>query len=357
MLLLIFKPMRKYRFLFIVILILELVKGCTKNDAGKDLTQLTVGTRNLGNFTPSTLISYKRPEGYIVQLSSDTITFTILFPELKSGNYSITNESLTEGKAFFNIDFKQSSYSASSGSVSITDTSNNSISGIYSVASASKGFGDSLTISNGKFTKVQIGSFVYSSIEDYEHNQYKTVEIGTQTWMAQNLKSRIYANGNSIKEVYRYSDNDNLTNIYGLYYTWNSATNNSAIEMSQGVCPMGWHLPSNSEWQQLLGNLGGELVAGGKLKSLVSWNVANVGADNSSGFSALGAGMHHPVVEYPDLSERMGYQAFFWSSTFDTTISDISTAWSVLIDNATRSVLRSPFYRTDMGFSVRCIKN
>jgi uncharacterized protein (TIGR02145 family) len=357
MLLLIFKGMRRYRFLFIVILILGLVQGCTKNDAGKDLTQLTIGTRSLGNFTPSTLISYKRLEGYIVQLSSDTITFTILLPELKTGDYSITNEALSEGKAFFNIDFKQSSYSASSGSISITDTSNNSISGIYSVTNASKGFGDPLKISNGKFTKAQIGSFAYSSVEDYEHNQYKTVEIGTQTWMAQNLKSRIYANGDSIREVYRYSDSDSLTNIYGLYYTWNSATHNSDIEMTQGACPQGWHLPSNTEWQQLLSNLGGELVAGGKLKSLISWNVANVGADNSSGFSALGAGMHHPVVEYPDLSERMGYQTFFWSSTFDTTIFDISTAWSLSIDNATRSVLRSPYYRTDMGFSVRCIKN
>lgn len=93
------------------------------------------------------------------------------------------------------------------------------------------------------------------------------------------------------------------------------------------------------------------------MKSLISWNAANAGADNSSGFSALGAGIHHPVSEYPDLSDRMGYQAFFWSSTFDTTINNISTAWSVSIGNSARNILLFPYYRTDMGFSVRCIKN
>jgi uncharacterized protein (TIGR02145 family) len=351
--------MRIYKFLVSVVLISGLIQGCSKNDTVNDLTQLTVGTKSLGNFTPTTLISYKRPEGYIVQLSSDTVTFTILLPELKIRDYSITNGSLSEGKAFFNIDFKQSSYSAFSGSVSITDTTNNSISGIYTIVNAPMGSGDPLIISNGKFTKLQIGSLPYGTVEDYENNQYKTVVIGTQTWMAQNLRSRIYSSGDSIREVYRYSDSDSLANIYGLFYTWNSATNNTNIEMTQGVCPVGWHLPSNTEWQELLGNFGGELVAGGKLKSLISWNAPNAGAGNNSGFSALGAGLHHPIVEYPDLSERMGNETYFWSSTYDTTYYDynISTAWSVRIDNVSQAVLRSSYFRTDMGFSVRCIKN
>jgi len=349
--------MRIYRFLFIVILISGLVQGCSKNDSGKELTQITIGTKSMGNFTPATLIAYKRPEGFILQLSSDTITFTILLPDLKTGDYSITNEALSEWTAIFNIDFIKSSYSASAGSISITDTSSNSISGSYSVTNASMGSGDPLKITNGKFVKVRISSLVYGTIEDYEHNQYKTVVIGTQTWMAQNLKSRIYSNGDSIKEVYRYSNNDNLTNTYGLFYTWNSATHNSNIEMTQGVCPVGWHLPSNTEWQQLLSNFGDESVAGGKLKSLITWNAINSGADNSSGFSALGAGMHHPIIEFPDLSDRMGLQSYFWSSTYDTTIGGLSTAWSIVLNNSSRGVLRSPYFRTDLGFSVRCIRN
>ena len=342
--------------LFLFVFILGLVSGCKKNDSVRE-AQMTLGTRSLGNFTPVTQRSYKRPEGYIVLLSNDTMSFTILLPELKLGEYSITNEPLPGANAIFNIDFKVSSYSASEGSVSITDTSNNSLTGIYSVDHASTGIGDPLKISSGRFSKVKIESFAYNPVEDYEHNQYKTVEIGSQTWMAENLRSRIYANGDSIRDVYKYSNSDSLTKIYGLYYTWNSATHNSPVEMTQGACPTGWHLPSDAEWQQLLVSLGGEAVAGGKLKSIISWNPVNVNADNSSGFSALGAGVHQPVAEYPDLSERMGYMTLFWSSTFDTTVNNISTAWSVSVNNAARSVLRSPFYRTDLGISVRCIKN
>jgi len=349
--------MRRYRFIFIVILFLTLVSGCTKDEAGNGLTMLTLGNKSIGYFTPDSQVSYIRPEGFILQLSSDTITLTILLPELKSGNFSVTNEALPDGKAFINIDFKKSSYSATEGTVSITDTSNNSISGIYSVTSASTGGGNSLKISNGKFTKVQTGILEYGTIEDYEHNQYLTVKIGTQTWMAQNIKSRIYSNGDSVKEVFRYSGNDALANVYGLYYTWNSAMNKSKLEMTQGVCPVGWHLPSNNEWQQLLTNIGDESVAGGKLKSLTTWDPVNSGAANSSGFSALGAGLHNPVIEYPDLSERMGLQSFFWTSTYDTTVGGYSTAWSVALNNSSRGVLKSPYYRTDMGFSVRCLKN
>jgi uncharacterized protein (TIGR02145 family) len=349
--------MKRYRFLFVFILAMGLIQGCTKNDPEKDLTSLTIGTMNMGNFKPSKVVAYKPLEGYIVELTSDTITFTILLTDLKTGNYSITNQNLSEGKAIFNIGFKQSAYSATEGTILITDTSNNSISGSYSVTNSTNGNGEPLKISNGKFDKVQIESFVYGTVEDYEHNQYKTLEIGTQTWMAQNLKSIIYSNGDSIIEVYRYNKSDSLMNIYGLYYTWSAATYNSNIEMTQGACPVEWHLPSNNEWQQLLNELGGETIAGGKLMSMLLWDVPNGWADNGSGFSALGAGVHHPILEYPDLSERIGMQTYFWSSTFNETVGNLSTAWSVGLSSGTSYALRSPYYRTDMGFSVRCIKN
>jgi uncharacterized protein (TIGR02145 family) len=205
--------------------------------------------------------------------------------------------------------------------------------------------------------KVQIESFVYGTVEDYEHNQYKTLQIGTQTWMVQNLKSFIYSNGDSIKEVYKYNKSESLMNIYGLYYTWLAATNNSNIEMTQGACPSGWHLPSNNEWKELLNELGGETIAGGKLMSMLTWDVPNGWADNGSGFSALGAGIHHPVSEYPDFSERIGKQTYFWSSTFNETTGNLSTAWSVGLTSGSSNALRSSFYRTDLGFSVRCVKN
>jgi uncharacterized protein (TIGR02145 family) len=349
--------MIRYGSLFFFILALGLLQGCTKNDPEKDLTSLTIGNRNMGNFIPDKVVAYKSLEGYIVELTSDTITFTMLLPDLKTGNHSITNQNLSEGNAIFNIGLNRSAYSASEGTISITDTSNNSITGSYSVTNSTNGNGESLKISNGKFDNVPIESFVYGTVEDYEHNQYKTIQIGTQTWMAQNLKSYIYSTGDSIREVYRYNKSDSLMNIYGLYYTWPAATNNSNTEMTQGACPVGWHLPSDNEWQQLLDESGGETSAGGKLMSMLSWEVPNGWADNGRGFSALGAGIHHPVLEYPDLSERMGMQTFFWSSTFNETTGDLSTAWSVGLSSGSPYALISPYYRTDMGFSVRCIKN
>jgi uncharacterized protein (TIGR02145 family) len=349
--------MNRSVFLTVLILILGLIVRCTKNDPENDGTILTIGTTSSGNFTPDKVIAYKSLEGYIVKLSSDTITLALLLPDRKPGNYSITNQNLSDGKAIFNIGFKQVAYSASEGTISITDTSNNSISGIYTVTTAANGNGETLKISNGKFDRVQIESFVYGTIEDYEHNQYKTLKIGSQTWMVQNLKSFVYSNGDSIREVYRYNGSESLMNIYGLYYTWPAATKNSNIEMTQGACPAGWHLPSNNEWQNLLDELGGETIAGGKLMSMQTWDIPNGWADNESGFSALAAGVHHPVSEYPDFSERIGKQACFWSSTFDKTTGNLSTAWSVGLNSGSNYVIRSPFYRTDIGFSIRCVKN
>ena len=349
--------MNRYIFFLVLILAIGLIQKCTKNDPEKDLTILTIDTRNIGSFTPDKAIAYKSSEGYIVELTSDTITFVMLLPDKKTGNYSITNQNLSEGKAIFNIGFKKVTYSASEGTISITDTSSNSISGIYSVTNSTNGNGEILKISNGKFEKVQIETFVYGIVEDIEHNQYRTLKIGTQTWMAQNLGSFIYSNGDSIREVFKYNRSDNLKKIYGLYYTWPAAMHNSNIEMAQGVCPVGWHLPSDNEWQKLLNELGGEAIAGAKLKSILLWDIPNGWADNGSGFCALGAGIHHPISEYPDLSERMGMQTYFWSSTFNETEGNLSTAWSVGLDNRSSYALRSPYYRTDMGFSVRCLKN
>lgn len=351
--------MKRYILVVVSILAAGLIQSCTKDDSDKDIAILTSGTKKLGSFTPASALAFKSFEGYIVQLSSDTVTLSMLLPFLKKGDYSITNQNLSEGKAIFNIGFKNVAYSASEGTISVTDTSNNSISGTYSVAGSENGNGEILKISNGKFNKVPVESLDYGTVEDFEHNKYKTLKIGSQTWMVQNLKSLLYSNSDPITEVYKYNGSESLMNIYGLYYTWPAAMHNSNTEMAQGVCPVGWHLPSANEWKILLDVLGGETVAGGNLMSMTTWEVPNGWAGNLSGFSALGAGIHQPVSEYPDLSERMGKQTFFWSSTLDgpTPYSKIPEVWSVCLNSGSNYALRSPYYRTDLGFSVRCVKN
>jgi len=131
-----------------------------------------------------------------------------------------------------------------------------------------------------------------SIVVDYDGNIYHTITIGTQVWLKENLKSLHYSDGASIPGVLAYNNSDSLANIYGRFYTWNAAMRNSTNQGVQGVCPVGFHVPTDSEWTVLGNYLGGNSVAGGKLKEAdtVHWYSPNLGADNSSGFTALAAG-------------------------------------------------------------------
>jgi hypothetical protein len=110
-------------------------------------------------------------------------------------------------------------------------------------------------------------------LTDYDGNNYNTLVVGTQTWIAENLKSLHYFDGTVIDSVFAYDNNEDTVPTYGRLYTWDAAMYGSATEMVQGVCPVGWHLPSDLEWQTLADFLGGTSVAGGKLKeaSLDYW--------------------------------------------------------------------------------------
>jgi len=109
-----------------------------------------------------------------------------------------------------------------------------------------------------------------------DNHVYKWVGIGEQVWMAENLAYKP-SSGN----YWAYNNDQNNITIYGYLYDWETACN---------VCPSGWHLPSDAEWTKLTNYLGGEEIAGGKLKATTGWNSPNSGADNSSGFSGLPGG-------------------------------------------------------------------
>jgi uncharacterized protein (TIGR02145 family) len=106
---------------------------------------------------------------------------------------------------------------------------------------------------------------------------YKTVKIGTQTWMANNLAFKASSG------CCAYDNNKNNVAIYGYLYNWETAKN---------VCPTGWHLPSDEEWTTLITNTGGVYTAGTKLKEagIKHWAEPNTGATNQSGFTALPGG-------------------------------------------------------------------
>ena len=181
------------------------------------------------------------------------------------------------------------------------------------------------------------------TVTDYDGNLYQTVQIGNQLWMAKNLKSTHTANGSSISS-YVYNDDEKNADIYGKLYTWWSAMNNSSY---QGICPTGWHIPSDQEFQTMIDNLGGDAVAGGKMKEVgtAHWDSPNTGANNSSGFNALPAGYYDPFT-------NLGLAVYFWSSTSV----DATRAFSRNLYHDRQDVLRGSSYKSD-AVSVRCIKD
>ena len=198
-------------------------------------------------------------------------------------------------------------------------------------------------------------------------NVYKTVTIGNQVWMAENLKylPSVVAPGTGSQTlpyyyVYGYSGTTvadakvtpNYT-TYGVLYNWPAAMNGAASSVAnpsgvQGVCPAGWHLPSDAEWTQLTDYLGGESVAGGKLKATTLWYSPNTGATNETGFTALPGGNRGGYGSFSSI----GNYGYWWSATEDDTY--FAWRWGMLYDDS--GVSRYDLDK-ELGFSVRCVRD
>jgi len=169
---------------------------------------------------------------------------------------------------------------------------------------------------------------------------YKTVTIGTQTWLGFNLN---YSMVNS----WCYNDSADNCKIYGRLYTQ---------EAARTACPNGWHLPSSDEWLLLINRLGGKSVAGNTLKEagLEHWHAPNENADNSSGIKVLPAGYRD---SHSDAFYKQGEEAVFWSST-KLNNSDIYS-WSFFLhyNSGAAFVENNTLSNNKNGYSVRCIKN
>ena len=169
---------------------------------------------------------------------------------------------------------------------------------------------------------------------------YNTVQIGDQCWLKENLHigkmitGGSYMGNNSFIEKFCYNNDTTFCNEYGGLYQWNEAMQYTNIPGIQGICPTGWHIPTNIEWGVLNDALGGQSVAGGKLKEtgLVHWNSPNTGATNSSGFSALGAGgwsiYNGAFAGLKDacffwLSQYSGYSGYAYSRLLRSYVDDV----------------------------------
>jgi len=203
-------------------------------------------------------------------------------------------------------------------------------------------------------------------------NQYNWVKIGDQIWMAENLaylpSVNMVADGSEdAAGSYYYVYGYNGTNVadakatanyttYGVLYNWTAAMDGEASSTTnpsgiQGVCPTGWHLPSDAEWTELTDYLGGTSVAGGKLKETgtTHWTSPNTGATNETGFTALPGGLRYDGGTF----DNIGYNGYWWSATED----DAAYAWYRLMSSSFSSVYRGYYDSKELGFSVRCVRD
>ncbi len=183
-----------------------------------------------------------------------------------------------------------------------------------------------------------------SSLTDVDGNIYKVKKINNKYWLTQNFKATKKANGQSLQGVYVYDDNINNVTDYGRLYTWQAAVD---------ATPTGWHLPTQTEWEDLFTSLGGAGNAGVKLKEsgFAHWNSPNSGSNNSSGFTAVGSGFRGGDGIYYDLKIHGSY----WGSA-----NNASDPYCVYLYNSNSQVNYevSPIDKTSgIAFAVRYIKD
>jgi uncharacterized protein (TIGR02145 family) len=197
------------------------------------------------------------------------------------------------------------------------------------------------------------------TITDIDGNIYNVIRIGTQLWMKENLKTTKYTDGTNIPTGYGgpawsnletpafclYNGDIQNKNIYGALYNWYAA--DTTI-----LCPTGWHVPSDDEWTILIDYLGGESIAGGKLKEVgtVHWAVPNYGATNESGFTGLPGGWR------PQSFYNIYYDGYWWSSSkHHNSIFGFDYGYYHYLDYNSKVITTGS--GNSEGLSVRCVKN
>jgi uncharacterized protein (TIGR02145 family) len=200
----------------------------------------------------------------------------------------------------------------------------------------------------------------YGTVTDIDGNVYKTITIGTQTWMAENLKVTRYQNGDSISRVNEdvpwsnldagayciYLNNSDKGAIYGKLYNWYS------LKDTRNICPSGWHVPTDAEWEVLYSYLGGyETSTSEKMREtgITHWAYINDDATNESGFTGIPGGMR----DYGGLFTDVGQMGFWWSSSPANDYYDLDAMY-YYVDNS--GVSRGVGSKRN-GMSVRCVKD
>jgi uncharacterized protein (TIGR02145 family) len=203
---------------------------------------------------------------------------------------------------------------------------------------------------------------IYETLMDTENNKYYTIVIGNQVWMIENLKTTRLSDGTEIPNVtedrlwrpgqvttpaysWYLNDESSYKDPYGALYNWYT------VETGK-LCPEGWHVPTDKDWDELVSFLGGWIVAGGKMKETGTdhWVEPNTGATNLSGFTALPGGSRRSN----DGIFTLGIHGNYWSSS--DTIEEVTAAFYRRLFSETDRIVRDLATKS-IGLSVRCMKD
>ena len=187
------------------------------------------------------------------------------------------------------------------------------------------------------------------SVYDYDGNAYSFIKIGEQFWMQQNLRVTHAPDGAEITS-YAYNNIETNAETFGRLYTWDAAMNGSEIELAQGLCPQGWHLPSDEEFKTLEMELG---MTREEADRVNTWRGRNVGAklkvNGASGYNTMLSGRRSSTGRF----DLLGNSEYMWTSNSY----DNNYAWRRCLSNYDNTVGRWNTFPKNYGFSVRCIKN
>jgi uncharacterized protein (TIGR02145 family) len=219
----------------------------------------------------------------------------------------------------------------------------------YATSSAGTGYGPVKTFKTDPLT-----------ITDIDGNVYHVIRIGNQLWIKENLKTTRYRDGVSIPLVSDpvqwsnllspaycwYNNAFSYKDTYGALYNWYAVNTGK-------LCPAGWHVPLDAEWTILTNFLGGEGIAGGKMKEAGTshWISPNTDATNESYFTGLPGGVRGATSTF----DNMGSYGYHWSNT--VTAGDPDFAWGRVLQFDSPEILRRNYYYTKNGFTVRCMRD
>jgi uncharacterized protein (TIGR02145 family) len=229
----------------------------------------------------------------------------------------------------------------------------------YATNNVGTAYGNEVTFTTPVIPAFTCGT---STVSDVDGNNYQTVQIGTQCWTRSNLKVSKFRNGDNLPTGLSnsawfsttagactvYDNNPVYDGSYGKLY------NHFAVMDSRGLCPTGWHVPTDGEWTILETYLGGSSVAGGAIKSTSvqptsgGWLNPNNGATNSSGFTAEPGGTR---INFGSVFAYLNAHGYWWSSSLSG-----SDAWGRELSYG-NSVIGRYIYPSSSGLSVRCLRD